>query len=127
MSIFLFNFKQRFAPKVESGEKRQTIRATRADGRVPRKGDIAKLYTGLRTRNTRLMMAAQVIGCDPVYIDFAERSVVLGGNLLRPGTLERFAKEDGFTDASEMIDWFKETHGLDDFEGFCVRWDPGTR
>jgi len=125
VSIFLFNFKQRFAHKVESGEKRQTIRATRADGRVPRKGDIAKLFTGLRTRNTRLLMAAQVIGCEPVRIDFAGGTLVLGATVLIGARLNQFAKDDGFAGAAEMFDWFRETHGPDDFEGFCVRWDPG--
>jgi hypothetical protein len=125
MSTFLFNFKPQFVPLVKSGKKRQTVRATRADGRVPRPGDVAKLYTGLRTRNTRLLMAADIIACDPVRIDFEERAFVLGGERLRLGTLEQFAKEDGFANATEMIDWFKGTHGPDDFEGFCVRWDPG--
>lgn len=123
MRTFLFNFKPKFAPLVESGAKRQTIRATRADNRVPQPGDVTKLYTGLRTIKARLLLAAPVIDCEPVRIDFSERSLVLGGNRLRLGTLEQFAKEDGFADAAELFDWFKETHGPDDFEGFCVRWE----
>ena len=124
MSIFLFNFKPRFAPKVESGAKRQTIRATRADGRVPRPGDIAKCYTGLRTTKTRLLMAAPVVRCEPVRIDFEARTILVGATLLIGPHLERFAKDDGFADAAEMFDWFHEPHGPDDFEGFVVQWLP---
>ena len=49
----LYNFKQRFAPLILDGRKRHTIRATR---RVPDKvGNVAHLYTGLRTKNTVLL------------------------------------------------------------------------
>ena len=39
------NFQKQFAPLVESGEKRQTIRAHRKDKRLPAKpGDIIALH-----------------------------------------------------------------------------------
>ena len=124
MSTFLFNFKPQFAPLVESGAKRQTIRAARADNRVPRIGDIAKCYTGLRTTKARLLLAAPIVRCELVRIDFGGGTLLLGATLLIGSRLGQFAKDDGFTGAGEMFDWFKETHGPDDFQGFCVRWEP---
>ena len=47
------NFKKQFADKVERGEKRQTIRALRADGRNPQPGQTLFLYTGMRTKSCR--------------------------------------------------------------------------
>lgn len=44
------NFKAQFAPLVESGAKRRTIRAFRKDKRDPKQGDTLYLYTGLRTK-----------------------------------------------------------------------------
>lgn len=53
--VFLINFKQQFAEMVESGEKRQTIRRERKGHRQIGKGDHLKLYTGLRTKQCRLL------------------------------------------------------------------------
>lgn len=36
--MFTLNFKKQFAPAVEAGTKRQTIRAPRKDGRKPSPG-----------------------------------------------------------------------------------------
>ena len=47
------NFKKEFADKVASGEKRQTIRALRKDGKNPRPGQKLYLYTGMRTKYCR--------------------------------------------------------------------------
>ena len=47
------NFRAEFADAVERGEKCQTIRAYRKDGRNPKPGDTLHLYTGMRTRACR--------------------------------------------------------------------------
>lgn len=47
----MFNFKKQFADSVESGEKRQTIRARRKNR--PQVGQTAYLYTGARTKACR--------------------------------------------------------------------------
>src|SRR6185437_1962428 len=64
-----FNFQKRFAPKVASGQKRQTIRARRKDGRMPRRGDHIKLYTGLRTRDVELLCEGTITECFSVTMD----------------------------------------------------------
>lgn len=116
---FVFNFQKRFAPKVESGEKRQTIRARRKDGKVPRPGDRARLYTGLRMPCARLLCDGVVTACFPVTI--CDGEIVADGVKLGRPAANDFAHLDGFEHLTAMIEWFENTHGKS-FEGFCVRW-----
>ena len=59
----LLGFKKQFAPLVEEGQKRQTIRAKRRDGRNPHAGETLFLYTGLRTKSCRKL---GISGCKSV-------------------------------------------------------------
>ena len=63
------NFKAEFAPLVESGEKRQTIRKLRKDGRDPKVGDALYLYTGMRTKKCRKLGIAPCESVQPIEID----------------------------------------------------------
>lgn len=122
----LLNFQSRFAPLVESGEKRQTIRAYRKDGRDPKVGDRLFLYTGARTRQCRKLGEATCSGIREVAISYG-----WGLKLNRRSTslAERraFALADGFqsTDYYEpfgaMCKWFENTHGLP-FRGLLIEW-----
>lgn len=53
--IHIYNFKKQFVELVSSGRKRQTIRADRKDGRVPKPGDILRLYSGLMHKITKII------------------------------------------------------------------------
>ena len=123
MSTFIFNFKQGFVPSVVSGEKRQTIRATRKDRRRPVVGDTLKLYSGLRTRLAKLLRTEVATEVMAVRIHSDDQLIVVDGSCLTPEEASQFARADGFADRFEMLTWFEDTHGKD-FEGFCVRWDP---
>lgn len=128
MSIFLFNFKKEFAPRVESGEKRQTIRRTRKDNRRPRPDDIAKLYTGLRTRSVRLLRTERVVECMGVRMFYDDKVIIIDGRKLEVSDAHEFAVADGFESISQMIGWFKHQGEISlsgdssEFEGFCTRW-----
>jgi hypothetical protein len=124
MRTFLFNFKKEFAPLVESGKKCQTVRATRKDGRVPVPGDLAKGYTGLRTRSTRLLVSAPIVEAGRVLIDFRESTIALDGGRLNGWESTRFAHADGFKSFPEMLAWFRKAHQEDPdyFEGFYAKW-----
>lgn len=122
MATFLFNFKREFVPDVESGKKRQTIRQTRKDKRRPVPGDIAKCYTGLRTRNTRLLRTSTVEECLAVRMHFDDGVIVIDGRKLEMAEAGDFARADGFPSVSNMLRWFKEQYGPGDFEGFCALW-----
>jgi hypothetical protein len=125
---FLFNFKSRFASLVESGAKLQTVRAHRKDGKIPNAGDIAKLYTGLRTREARLLKEAKVFECFPVHFDLekGQRAIISNGIRLHAGEMNSFARLDGFEHSTEMLDWFESTYQTNEFDGFCVRWHDRT-
>lgn len=122
MAIFLFNFKRQFAPDVESGKKRQTIRKTRKDKRRPKPGDTAKCFTGLRTVNSLLLRVARVEACMAVRMHIDDGVIIIDGRKLEIAEAGEFARADGFLCLSEMLRWFKEQYGPGDFEGFCVRW-----
>jgi hypothetical protein len=127
VSGFVYSFSTRFAPLVESGSKRQTIRVPRKDGRVPEPGDVVHLFTGMRTRACRRLGQGNVTECFPVRIDFnhpyasetAHRSLGLD-------ECDAFARLDGFEDATEMIGWFFTVYShratMRPFLGYCIRW-----
>lgn len=137
------NFQKQFAPAVESGEKQQTIRAYRKDGRDVKVGDKLYLYYGMRTKQCRKLGEAHCISVSRLRL--LGRHVATGNvNLLygNPGKrsgidrfcvassndhgnsrrrFNRFAKADGFSSADEMVEWFDKTHGLP-FEGLLIKW-----
>lgn len=123
MAIFLLNFKKEFAPGVESGEKRQTIRRNRKDGKRPKPGDTVKCYTGLRTRTARLLRAAPVEECLSVRMHIDDGVIIIDGRKLNFGEANAFARADGFPTPIAMRKWFKDQYMTDDFEGLCIRWE----
>ena len=125
MNTWCFNFKARFAPKVEAGTKLQTVRANRKDGRVPVVGDIAKLYTGLRSKQTRLLRPpTKIVAVQPIAT--IGPVVYLDGHRLSRGELVNFAQRDGFDDEPfadcAMLEFLAP--GDENFYGFVVYWDP---
>ena len=118
------NFQQQFAPLVESGEKRQTIRAYRKDGRDPKVGDRLFLYTGMRTKQCRKLGEATAVAVVPILMEVNRlyRIGPRGGRIRIPDYKFRsIAWRDGFSDSVSMTRWFDETHALP-FEGLLIRW-----
>lgn len=113
-----FNFQKRFAAAVESGEKRQTIRATRK--RRPMPGETAHCFTGMRTRECRRLGSWTIIGVAHVALDVS--GIRLNGGPLPADKLDEFARMDGFKDWPEMRAWFVDTHELP-FLGLLVQWE----
>lgn len=122
------NFKKRFAEMVESGEKRQTIRPKRKDGRNPHPGDRLYFYVGLRTKGCRFLGEAICREVIPVYFE-GGGIIVLGVERLDQEQKEDLAKKDGFASFDEMEQFFDdlyqegEEQGLP-FHGLLVKWDP---
>jgi hypothetical protein len=123
MARFVLNFKRQFAAAVETGAKRQTIRATRKDNKRPQVGDVACCYTGLRTASTRHLVDAPVVRCRALRIDYeGNGSLVIDGDLIAGQDREAFAKADGFATWWDMLTFFKDQHMQATFEGWCVEW-----
>ena len=134
-ATFVYNFRKQFAPAILHGDKAQTIRQQRKDGRVPKPGDLIRFFTGMRTAYCKKLGASVMTDCFPVYMDLADlsaRVIVSNGVRLNFGEMESFAKLDGFPSAIAMLEWFQRTYRANDsFSGFCIRWRPlrpaGTR
>lgn len=123
MPTYLLNFKPQFADRVESGDKRQTIRRWRTDGKRMKPGDTLKLYTGLRTKKARLLRTATVDSVASVRMDISGNVIVVDGNRLDTERAAAFARADGFTCVSEMLRWFNDQYMSCDFDGYYVRWN----
>ena len=102
--IHYFNFFDRFAPLVISGDKNQSIRKVRV--RMPEKGLIACLTTGARTRKYKRIGYARIISVASFRI--CKHGFEVGGKMLADSN--KFAKDDGFDDEKEMREFFKELY-----------------
>jgi hypothetical protein len=128
-----YNFKAQFADAVEAGRKVQTIRAPRKNGQVPRVGQTAYLYTGMRSSACRKLGEGRIIGVENILID-EDGAFISGvdipicdalandGKYKVLGKRDAFAQADGFTDWQDMVGWFQATHGLP-FEGHLIMWE----
>jgi hypothetical protein len=120
-----YNFQSRFADAVADGRKTQTIRAPRKDGRIPKVGQTAYLYTGMRSSAARKLGEGMIVEVHNISI-FHHIGIVVeteGQTVLlqKTETLNAFAKSDGFLNWQEMVDWFSATHGLP-FVGHLIMW-----
>jgi len=121
--VSAFNFKAQFAEAVESGAKRQTIRAMRKN--LPKVGERAHLFTGMRTKQCRRLRAGhedRIKRVERVHIAYDILVVgTVGFTSHQRGEQNSFARKDGFKDMAEMREWFRAQHGLP-FNGFMVEW-----
>lgn len=122
----LLGFQSRFAPLVESGQKRQTIRAYRKDGRDPKVGDRLYLWTGLRQPGARKLGEAIVTNVRAVELN-RHGALCLDRMPIYPNRFNAIAQADGFNGTNdvapmaEMIEWFENAHGLP-FSGLLIEW-----
>lgn len=122
-----FNFKKQFAPAVERGDKRQTIRKW-ARGACP--GATAYLYTGQRTASCRKLGEGTITDVIPIEIgrhacgepyaymrDHGKHTSIVHSDL------DALARDDGFQNGDEMVEWFASQYGLP-FFGHLFKWVP---
>lgn len=113
-----FNFSPEHAPKVESGEKNQTIRRT-ARGKV---GDRCQLYTGQRTKACRKLRADDPPLLAVTYCAIRPTYLTLGDTGVVRGDIDAFAVADGFKDYADMVAWFEAKYGSPFFIGYLHVW-----
>jgi hypothetical protein len=124
-----YNFRTEFAAAVESGAKRQTIRAVRKDKRRPKVGEPFHAYTGLRNVEARCLHRGVTTRVRHARMDFEGRTLIVDGlRATREEALE-IARADGFDSFETMLEWFWDVHGdADDvdggfeFEGYIINW-----
>lgn len=135
-----YSFKKRFVEPIRSGlgfyehidgmippPKRQTIRAE-GKRRHARPGETLQLYTAMRTKQCQKIGEARCVGVDPIRIIVKEDhlTIELKGSLVPRAKMGAFARSDGFVNAADMLDFWKAEHGIGDFHGFLIRWEPLT-
>jgi hypothetical protein len=125
----LYNFQQRFVPFIESGAKKHTIRATRANPDKP--GNTLHLYTGLRRKGARLIARVKCVRISEIEILRPACSqassgifVFVDGVELDRSECEGLARKDGFKDFAEMKDFWKDSLP---FKGQIIHWTNGGR
>ena len=116
----LLGFQKQFVALVESGAKKQTIRAKRRDGRNPKVGDKLYLYSGLRTKGCRKLGEAICTSVQEITLNW--RGVCLGGKWLTDEEQTSLARADGFSCFENMVVWFEETHESEYFWGLLIKW-----
>lgn len=114
----------KFVDKVESGAKLQTIRSKRK--RPIKQGDTLHLYTGMRTKQCRLI---RVVPClEDVDIEMfrtiSGNFIYLNNRKLTTGRAEMLAIADGFASISAFWDWFFPNKKTIHFEGQLIKWKP---
>lgn len=120
-----YSFKARFALPIIDETKGGTIRANRR--RHARPGEELQLYTGMRTRQCRLIARKTCIAVEPVEllmgifhpaVHFSGRCQHLAG----AAKLDAFACFDGFDDWADMKAFWRKTHEASHFQGWHIRW-----
>ena len=121
-----YSFQARFAGSVAAGAKTQTIRRhRRPPARHARVGESIALWTGLRTKEARLIGHASCAGLYPISLRFGLGTVAhvrIGAKQLMGEQLDDFARQDGFQNGRDMSAWFGETYGSLSFDGVLVMW-----
>lgn len=119
----ILNYQKKFAPLVEKGIKRQTIRARRK--RPVRVGENLYHYTGLYTKSARLLRRCPCNYVADIDIDLdIDKRIEVVINRETPLSYEEkeaLAKKDGFSNMDEMFNFFKDLYGLP-FYGQIIRW-----
>ena len=125
---FVKLFQPRFAPLIQSGAKRQTIRPIPKV--LPEAGDIVdcRQWSGLPYRSKQIRLGEfEVEEVGTVFLNERAYELHLHGrifiSLKRCDMARDFAQADGFDSFDDMLEWFIGNHGLP-FGGILIKWRP---
>ncbi len=117
------NFKKQFAGMVQSGYKRQTIRAER---KVPIKRlDKLFLFCGMRTKGCARLRTVICMKVEPIEIkrnDAGYQEVWVDGYKLSPSLVDNLARNDGFDSDNPGRDLFLFFKDRLPFKGQVIYW-----
>jgi len=121
-----FGFKKKYEQKLIDGTKTTTIRAPRKDNRLQCKvGDVVKLYVGMRTKQCRLIKEVKCLSIEKIVLE-ADGLIIVDGKLIGLSARGDLARNDGFIQVNDMLDTFREMHGLP-FEGILYSFEENKR
>lgn len=119
-----YSFKAQFAEPIRAGTKRQTLRNDRK--RHAREGETLQLYTGMRTRQCKLVGTATCMSVAPIRLDLEDGRVEYpetGHAITQIDHLDMFAQIDGFADwRALMAFWAKEHPSAPLWTGVRIVW-----
>ena len=123
------NFLKQFAPAVEAGTKKQTIRNWRKR-KLPAIGDGLQLYTGMCTKSCRLLGTAFCTGVSGIRVipQFGEVNIRPPGDshwliFDSERSLTKIAVQDGFATVDEFFQYFyNDVDEKGVFEGALINW-----
>ncbi len=132
-----YSFAPQFVESVSTLRKRQTVRGSRK--RHARPGEPIQLYSGMRTKHCRKLVAPDPIcrSVSHILIDidahahFVITAIAVDGVHLSDDEIEAFAVADGFGGAladgfarQRMGVFWLRHHAWALFEGVVIRWEP---
>lgn len=125
-----YSFQQRFVEPIEAGRKQQTIRGERR--RHSRPGELVQLYTGMRTKNCRLIGTAWCRNVEPIRLILSMPCIeTVSGIIANAEGLDEFAQRDGFARWRTMAAFWRVYHpAANVFSGVLIEWRdfrPGKR
>ncbi|MCC7517730.1 MAG: ASCH domain-containing protein [Verrucomicrobiae bacterium] len=122
MTVLLF--KPRFAPLVEQGIKRQTIRPRRRRPPVPGDALSLRAWTGLPYRSKQRTLLDPQTCREVLPVALHPDRIVLGNQVFAWDSAEAvsLATKDGFSGPEDFRAFFAETHGGFPFFGILIRW-----
>jgi hypothetical protein len=121
-----YSFQQRFVTPIRRLTKQQTIRADRK--RHARIGEELQLYTGMRTRQCKLIGRATCMSVTPITLEFGrgngDGKICYDGIVFRSrDNLDQFAQLDGFDDWGGLVYFWEVNHpDMRVFSGIMIRW-----
>lgn len=119
-------FQDRFAESVRNGTKLNTIRSKSASN--PKVGEWRSLrrWTGKARRSKQeVLREAEIVSVysiqiSPTGVFYYDLNPAC--TLLAKYELNHFARQDGFKDWADMVQWFEANHGLP-FDGVLISWN----
>lgn len=123
----IINFQKQFVEYIECGTKKSTARKPTQKRLTIKAGDTLRLYSGLRTKQCRLIKECVCTAATKVIIHrglgaiLGEYEYTYWSGL----EIESLAKKEGFENASKMREWFETQHKISQtpFEGILIEWD----
>jgi hypothetical protein len=106
--------------------KLHTIRGDRK--RHARPGEMLQLYYAQRTKHCLSIGVARCTEVKPIEIMVVPSGLagyveIDGRKLARRAELDEFARSDGFADFSDMLEFWRGTHGCALFRGVIIHWE----
>ena len=117
-------FQNRFADKVLSGTKLQTIRPPRKRPIVVGETLSLRQWSGAPYRSKQsVLRSAECVRVSSFAIEQTSREFVfvVDGIRLNQNQWSQLARDDGFDCTSDLLNWFRNTHGLP-FRGVLIGW-----